>query len=77
MSRGEKTKYTDKQKRQADHIEAGYEQRGQNPREAKRRAWATVIAMTGGGKESGSGRGNRIKNAPAKKGGAVACGGAT
>jgi plasmid stabilization system protein ParE len=70
MPRGDKTKYTDKQKRQAEHIEEGYEERGQGPREAKRRAWATVNAMTGGGKKSGSGRGKKINKAPAKKGGA-------
>jgi plasmid stabilization system protein ParE len=69
MPRGDKSKYTDKQKRQAEHIEEGYEQRGTSATEAKRRAWATVNAMTGGGKESGSGRGKEINNAPAKKGG--------
>jgi hypothetical protein len=71
MPRGEKSKYTDKQKRQAEHIEEGYEKRGNNPREAKRRAWATVNAMTGGGKKSGSGRGKKLNSAPAKKGGAL------
>jgi plasmid stabilization system protein ParE len=69
MPRGEKTKYTDKQKREAEHIAAGYEQRGVPAEEAKRRAWATVNAMTHGGKKSGSGRGRATNNAPAKKGG--------
>jgi plasmid stabilization system protein ParE len=69
MSRGEKTKYSDKQKRQAQHIEEGYEERGTPKQEAERRAWATVNAMTGGGKKSGSGRGKSINKAPAKKGG--------
>jgi hypothetical protein len=69
MPRGEKTKYTDKQKRQAEHIEEGYEHRGLPDKEAKRRAWATVNAMTGGGKKSGSGRGKKTNKAPAKKGG--------
>jgi plasmid stabilization system protein ParE len=69
MARGEKTKYTNKQKRQAEHIAEGYEDRGISEREAKRRAWATVNEMTGGGKKAGSGRGHRINLAPAKKGG--------
>src|SRR5215204_292064 len=70
MPRGEKTKYTEKQKRQAEHIEEGYEERGLPEEEAERRAWATVNAMTGGGKKSGSGRGKAVNKAPAKKGGA-------
>jgi len=69
MARGEKTKYTDKQKRQAEHIAEGYRERGVPAREAKRRAWATVNDMTGGGKKAGSGRGKRVNLAPAKKGG--------
>jgi plasmid stabilization system protein ParE len=69
MPRGDKTKYTAKQKRQAEHIEKGYEDRGVNEKEAVKRAWATVNAMTGGGKKSGAGRGKKINNAPAKKGG--------
>ena len=69
MPRGDKSKYTEKQKRQAEHIEEGYEQRGVPEEEAERRAWATVNKMTGGGKKSGSGRGQQINKAPAKKGG--------
>ena len=69
MPRGDKSKYTDKQKRQAEHIEEGYEQRGVSEEEAERRAWATVNEMTGGGKKSGSGRGKPINKAPARKGG--------
>ena len=69
MPRGDKSTYTDKQKRQAEHIEEGYEQRGVPEDEAARRAWATVNKMTGGGKKSGSGRGKKINTAPAKKGG--------
>jgi len=57
MPRGDKSKYTDKQKRQAQHIEEGYEQRGVSEGEAERRAWATVNKTSGGGKKSGSGRG--------------------
>jgi plasmid stabilization system protein ParE len=69
MPRGEKTKYTEKQKRQAEHIEKGYEDRGTSEKEAKRRAWATVNKMTGGGKKSGSGRGKATNSEPAHKGG--------
>jgi plasmid stabilization system protein ParE len=69
MPRGDKSKYTDKQKRQAEHIEEGYENRGTSKKEAERRAWATVNAMEGGGKKSGSGRGKVENMAPAKKGG--------
>ena len=69
MARGSKAKYTAKQKREAEHIEEGYEQRGTGPKEAERRAWATVNAMDKGGKKSGSGRGKKTNKAPAKKGG--------
>src|SRR5215475_12374147 len=69
MPRGSKAKYTDKQKRQAEHIEEGYEDRGTGKKEAERRAWATVNAMEGGGKKSGSGRGKTVNKKPAKKGG--------
>jgi len=69
MPRGDKSSYTDKQKRQAEHIEEGYEHRGTKPKEAKRRAWATVNKMTHGGKKSGSGRGRAENHAPARKGG--------
>ncbi len=71
MPRGDKSSYTDKQKRQAEHIEEGYEERGVSEDEAERRAWATVNKMTGGGKKSGSGRGKRVNKAPAKKGGRI------
>ncbi len=70
MPRGDKSKYTDKQKRQAEHIEEGYEERGVPEQEAERRAWATVNKMTGGGKkEGGSGRGKPMNTEPARKGG--------
>ena len=69
--RASTAKYTNKQERQAEHIEGGYEDRGVAKKEAKRRAWATVNAMTGGGKKSGSGRGKRVNKAPAKKGGRI------
>jgi plasmid stabilization system protein ParE len=69
MPRGDKSKYTDKQKRQAEHIEEGYESRGVPEDEAERRAWATVNKSSGGGKKSGSGRGKAENKAPARKGG--------
>ena len=69
MPQGDKSAYTDKQKRQAEHIEEGYEKRGVPEKEAAGRAWATVNKMTGGGKKSGSGRGKPVNKAPAKTGG--------
>jgi hypothetical protein len=51
MPRGDKSAYTEKQKRQARHIEEGYEKRGVPDDEAEKRAWATVNKMTGGGKK--------------------------
>jgi hypothetical protein len=68
MLRGDKSSYSDKQKRQASHIEEGYEERGLPRKEAERRAWATVNKETGGGKKSGSGRGKRVNRAPSRKG---------
>ena len=56
MPQGDKSSYTDKQKRQAAHIEAGYEKQGVSKKNAEARAWATVNKLTGGGKKSGSGR---------------------
>ena len=69
MPRGDKSSYTDKQKRQAEHIEAGYEEKGVSEKEAEKRAWATVNKTSGGGKKSGSGRGKAENKEPAKKGG--------
>lgn len=70
MPRGDKSKYTDKQKRQAEHIEEGYEDRGLGTREAESRAWATVNKMDHGGKKpGGSGRGKKTDSSPAHKGG--------
>ncbi len=59
MPRGDKSKYTAKQERKADHIAQSYESRGVGEKEAERRAWATVNKSDGGGKKSGSGRGAR------------------
>ena len=58
MPQGDKSSYTDKQKRQAAHIEASYEQSGTSVKTAEARAWATVNKLSGGGKKSGSGRKN-------------------
>jgi plasmid stabilization system protein ParE len=58
MPQGDKSAYTDKQKRQARHIEESYEERGVSEDEAESRAWATVNKQSGGGNKSGSGRGN-------------------
>lgn len=56
MPRGDKSAYTDKQKRQAEHIEDGYLEKGLKKKDAEGRAWATVNKISGGGKKSGSGR---------------------
>jgi len=56
MPQGDKSAYTDKQKRQAQHIEESYEKQGLSEKEAESRAWATVNKQDGGGKKSGSGR---------------------
>src|SRR5688572_22318146 len=69
MPRGDKSSYTNKQKRQAEHIEEGYEARGVSEKEAERRAWATVNKETGGGKKSGSGRGKKTVRSASRKGG--------
>jgi hypothetical protein len=71
MPRGDKSAYTNKQKRKAQHIEEGYEKRGIRKKEAERRAWATVNRETGGGNKSGAGRGVKDTNVSAKKGGRI------
>jgi len=69
MPRGDKSSYSNKQKRMAERIEEGYEDRGVSAKEAERRAWATVNKETGGGKKSGSGRGKPMNKEPSRKGG--------
>src|SRR5438874_3194157 len=69
MPRGDKSSYTGKQKRKAEHIEEGYEDRGVPEDEAERRAWATVNKESHGGKKSGSGRGKPESHASSRKGG--------
>jgi len=69
MPRGDKSSYTKKQKRKAEHIEKGYEKRGTSKKEAERRAWATVNKESGGGKKSGAGRGKKSNKSSSRKGG--------
>ena len=69
MPRGDKSKYTEKQERKADHIADSYEQRGVPEEEAERRAWATVNKDDGGGKRAGSGRGADTGHPAAHRGG--------
>jgi len=70
MPRGDKSKYTDKQERKADHIAESYEHRGVPEPEAERRAWATVNKDDGGGKKpGGSGQGKSTGHPAAHKGG--------
>ena len=71
MPQGDKSAYTDKQKRMAEHIEAGYEHRGVPEKEAEGRAWATVNKETGGGKLSGSRRGHAVSHEPSSRGGHI------
>ena len=71
MPRGDKSAYSDKQKRKAEHIEEGYEHRGVGKKEAERRAWATVNKESGGGEKSGSGRGKPENHSASRKGGRV------
>lgn len=69
MPTGDKSAYTDKQKRKARHIEESYESRGVSEEEAERRAWATVNKESGGGNKSGSGRGTPDNKSASRKGG--------
>jgi plasmid stabilization system protein ParE len=69
MPRGDKSAYTGKQERKADHIAEGYKDKGVSTTEAERRAWATVNKDDGGGKKSGSGRGKDTGHPAAHKGG--------
>jgi hypothetical protein len=69
MPRGDKGAYTDKQKRKAEHIEQGYEDRGVPKKQAEARAWATVNKESGGGNKSGSGRGKKDTHESSSRGG--------
>lgn len=65
MPRGDKSKYTNKQKRQAEHIEESYKKRGTSDESAERIAWSTVNKESGGGKKGGSG--SKKKTSSTKK----------
>jgi len=67
MPRGDKGAYTDKQKRQAEHIEEGYEKRGASSKEAESRAWATVNKESGGGRRAARGAARKRIGAPLRK----------
>jgi plasmid stabilization system protein ParE len=69
MPQGSKDAYTDKQKRKAEHIEKGYEDRGVPKKTAEARAWATVNKESGGGNKSGSGRGKQDTHVSSSRGG--------
>ncbi len=69
MPQGDKSSYTAKQRRKADHIAEGYEERGVSHKEAESRAWATVNKESGGGNKSGSGRGKPDSKTSSRKGG--------
>jgi hypothetical protein len=69
MPRGDKSKYSSKQKRQVAHIEESFEKRGFPPKDAERRAWAVENKISGGGRLGGSGEGRRENKTPYKKGG--------
>ena len=70
MPQGDKSKYTDKQDRKADHIADSYEKKGVSKKEAESRAWATVNKDDGGGKKAGgSGQGKSTGHPAAHKGG--------
>jgi hypothetical protein len=68
MPRGDKSSYSNKQKRQAEHIEEGYKKKGLSSKTAESRAWATVNKESGGGKKSGSGRKKAAKKTAKKSG---------
>jgi hypothetical protein len=69
MAQGSKQKYTDKQKRQAEHIAGSARKRGASAKRAKQIGWATVNKQDGGGNKSGSGRGHKKDTSPSKQGG--------
>ena len=71
MPQGDKSAYTNKQKRQAEHIEDSYESQGVEHEKAARRAWATVNKESGGGKLSGSGRGHSVSHESSERGGQI------
>lgn len=69
MAKGSKKAYTNKQKRQAAHIEDSAKKSGKSTKRAEQIAWATVNKESGGGKKSGSGRGKKKSKVSSRKGG--------
>jgi hypothetical protein len=69
MARGSKKAYTDKQKREARHIEQGAKKRGYSAKRAAQIGWATVNKQDHGGKKTGSGRGKKSNHDSARRGG--------
>jgi len=74
MARGDKTAYTEKQKRQAEHIEEGYERRGMSEGRAEGIAWATVNKEWGGGAKSGRGHDPKRKSSSRSSGSSASSG---
>lgn len=58
MPSGDKSGYTAQQTRQAEHTEQRHEKKGVGEKATEARVWATVNKLSGGGKQSGSGRMN-------------------
>ena len=69
MPQGDKSAYSDKQKRKAEHIEESYETRGASKKDAEEHAWATVNKESGGGNKSGSGRAKKDSHVSSSRGG--------
>jgi plasmid stabilization system protein ParE len=69
MPQGDKSSYTDKQKRKAEHIEDGYRKRGVGKREAEERAWRTVNKQDGGAKKKRSSSRRSSSSTSRKRGG--------
>jgi hypothetical protein len=67
MPRGDKSSYTGKQKRKAEHIEKGYERKGVSKKTAEKRAWATVNKQDGGGKKKSTARKKTATKKTARK----------
>ena len=67
MPRGDKSSYTGKQKRKAEHIEKGYERKGVSKKTAEKRAWATVYKQDGGGKKKSTARKKTARKKTARK----------
>lgn len=69
MARGSKASYTNKQRRQAKHIEDSEKKSGRSARASARIAYATINKQDHGGKKSGSGRGKQSNHTSERRGG--------